>query len=450
MKNTFLPIVCLCILLTAVSKHSTAQNAIKPLPTTTKSLAIAVLKQQVDAKAEELDPKVIQWRRYLHQNPELSNREFKTSEYVIAHLRKLGIETRVGIAKTGVVGILKGGLPGPVIALRADMDALPVVERANLPFASKVKTKYDGQEVGVMHACGHDTHVAMLMGAAEILVGMQKELRGTIVFLFQPAEEGAPQGEEGGAALMIKEGCLDNPKVDVAFGLHINSQTEVGHIRYKSGGAMAAADEFRIKVKGVQTHGARPWGGVDPIVTASEIINGLQRIVSREMDLTNEACVITVGKITGGVRNNIIPEEVEMWGTIRTLDTEMQDKIHDKIRLTATKIAESAGATAEVIINKGYPVTYNDPALTTQMLSTIEEVAGKSNVKSSKAATGAEDFSFYAQKVPGLFLFLGGMSKGKDPDKVASHHTPDFFIDESGLKLGVRTLCYLALDYTKK
>ncbi len=448
MKNTFLPIVCLFIILAAVSNSSTAQSAIKP--TTTKPLAIALLKQQVDAKAEELDPKVIQWRRYLHENPELSNREFKTSEYVIAHLRKLGIETRVGIAKTGVVGVLKGGLPGPVIALRADMDALPVVERANLPFASKVKTKYDGQEVGVMHACGHDTHVAMLMGAAEILVGMQKELRGTIVFLFQPAEEGAPQGEEGGAALMIKEGCLDNPKVDVAFGLHINSQTEVGNIRYKSGGAMAAADEFRIKVKGRQTHGARPWGGVDPIVTASEIINGLQRIVSREMDLTNEACVITVGKITGGVRNNIIPEEVEMWGTIRTLDTEMQDRIHEKIRLTATKIAESAGATAEVVINKGYPVTFNDPSLTIQMLPTIEEVAGKSNVKSAKAGTGAEDFSFYAQKVPGLFLFLGGMPLGKDADKVASHHTPDFFIDESGLKLGVRTLCYLALDYVKK
>ena len=405
------------------------------------------LKNQIDKLANQLEPKVIDWRRHLHQYPELSNREFKTAEYVAKHLKKLGIQVQTGIAHTGVVGVLKGGKPGPVVALRADMDALPVIERVDLPFASKVKSTYNDMEVGVMHACGHDTHVAMLMGAAEILASIQKDIEGTVVFIFQPAEEGAPPVEEGGAELMVKEGVLKNPDVDVIFGLHINSKTEVGKITYKPGGTMAAADRFVIKVKGKQTHGSTPWAGVDPIVTASQIINGLQTIISRQTQLTKEGAVISVGLIRGGVRNNIIPEEVEMIGTIRTLDVDMQKKIHEKIKITATKIAESAGAVAEVDIQLGYPITHNDVNLTAQMLPTVKEVAGKENVILVDARTGAEDFSFYAREVPGLFLFLGGMPKGQDPAEAASHHTPDFFIDESSMKLGVRTLCNLTIDY---
>ena len=421
-----------------------AQTAVKQ----TLDLPFDSQKAMIDTKANAIETKVVEWRRHLHQNPELGNREVKTEAYIVEHLTKLGnIEIRQNVAKTGVVAILKGGKPGPVIALRADMDALPVVERVNIPFASKVRATYNGQDVGVMHACGHDSHVAMLMGAAEILSAMQKDIRGTIVFLFQPAEEGAPDGEEGGAKIMIKEGCLDNPKVEVAFGLHISSGTEVGKINYKPAGAMAASDELRIKVKGKQTHGARPWAGVDPIVVSAQIINGLQTIISRQTDLTNEAAVITIGKISGGVRNNIIPEEVEMIGTIRTLDNKMQDEIHARIKKTAEKIAESMDAVAEVTIKRGYPVTYNNPELTTMMLPTMNEVAGEKNVSLVHATTGAEDFSFYAQKVPGLFLFLGGMPVGQDPNKAAPHHTPDFYIDDSGMKLGVRTLCYLATDY---
>lgn len=404
----------------------------------------------IDPLVAEVEPKVIKWRRHIHQNPELSNREFKTAEMVAKHLRELGLEVEEKIAVTGVKGILRGGKPGPVVALRADMDALPVTERVDVPFASKVKTTYLGKESGVMHACGHDTHVAMLMGAAEVLSKMKDELKGTIVFIFQPAEEGAPPGEEGGAKLMVKEGILDNPKVDVAFGLHINSALEVGKIRYKPGGALAAANRFIIKVKGKQTHGSQPWGGIDPITTSAQIIMGLQTIVSRQTELTKEAAVISVGKISGGVRNNIIPEEVEMVGTIRTLDSEMKQDIFEKIRRTATLIAESAGAVAEVTIEEGYPVTYNDPALTREMLPTLFKSAGEDNVFVSKAITGAEDFSYYAQKVPGLFFFLGGRSKDIDPFDAAPHHTPDFFIDESGFGLGVKSLTMLALDYMEK
>ena len=425
-------------------------GAMAQMPSSTKANDLSATKAKIDKLANQIEPKVIEWRRHFHQYPELSNREFKTAEKVAAHLKGLGMEVRTGIAHTGVVGILKGGKPGPVIALRADMDALPVLERADLPFASKEKSKYNGQDVGVMHACGHDTHVAMLMGAADILTKIKSELNGTVVFIFQPAEEGAPKGEEGGAKMMVKEGVLDNPKVDAIFGLHINSQTEVGTIKYKPGGTMAAADQFYITVKGVQTHGSQPWGGVDPIVASAQIVNGLQTIVSRQTELTKEAAVISVGMIQGGVRNNIIPEEVKMIGTIRTLDVGMQDIIHEKIKLTATKIAESMGATAEVEIRKGVPVTYNDPELTAQMLSTIQEVAGEKNVILTPAVTGAEDFSFYAEKVPGLFLFVGGMPKGKSSKEAAPHHTPDFFIDESGMKLGVRTLCNLTLDYLNK
>ncbi|HMQ60241.1 MAG TPA: amidohydrolase [Flavilitoribacter sp.] len=401
-------------------------------------------------KAEAIEQKVIGWRHHIHQNPELSNREFKTAEYVADHLRSLGIETRTGVAHTGVVGILKGGKPGPVIALRADMDALPVVERVDIPFASKVKSTYLGSEVGVMHACGHDTHVAMLMGAAEILAGMKDQLKGTVVFLFQPAEEGAPPGEEGGAALMVKEGALDNPKVDVVFGLHINSGTEVGKIRYKPGGAMAAVNSYTLKIHGKQTHGSTPWTGIDPVTIAAQIIQGFQMIIARQTELTKEPAVISVGKITGGVRSNIIPEEVELIGTIRTLDKEMQADIHRRMQLTASNIAEAWGATIDLTIDEGYPVTYNDPDLTARMLPTLERTLGKENVILGKAITGAEDFSFFAEKVPGLFLFLGGMPKGQDPNTAAPHHTPDFYIEDSSMKYGVEVLCNLTLDYMGK
>ncbi|NJL76020.1 MAG: amidohydrolase [Saprospiraceae bacterium] len=407
------------------------------------------LKTLVDQKADQLEQQVIEWRRYFHQYPELSNREFKTAEKVTAHLKKLGMEVKTGVAHTGVIGILKGAKPGPVVALRADMDGLPVVERVDIPFASKEKSTYLGQEVGVMHACGHDTHVAMLMGAAEILTGIKNQLAGTVVFIFQPAEEGPPPGEEGGAALMVKEGVLKSVNADVVFGLHINSMLEVGKIRYKPEGTLAAADQFTIKVKGKQTHGSMPWGGVDPITIAAQIINGLQTIISRQTELTKEAAVISIGKIQGGVRNNIIPEECEMIGTIRTLDTAMQRIIHEKIILTATKIAESAGATAEVTIKTAVPVTYNDPNLTRLMLPTLFTAAGEDNVILTRAVTGAEDFSFFAREIPGFFLFLGGRAKNVDTLDAAPHHTPDFFIDESGMKLGVRTLCHLTLDYMK-
>jgi len=407
------------------------------------------LNTKADKMAEEMEQQVIEWRRYFHQNPELSNREFETAKKIAAHLESLGMEVQTEVAKTGVVGILKGGKPGPVVALRADIDALPVTERTPVPFASKVVSEYNGVKTGVMHACGHDTHIAILMATAEVLSKMKKDLSGTVKFIFQPAEEGAPPGEEGGAKLMVKEGVLKNPDVDVAFGLHIAAGSPVGQINYKPGGIMAAADRFVIKVNGKQAHGSTPWASVDPIVTAAQIINGLQTIVSRQTELTKEAAVISVGMIKGGVRNNIIPEEVEMIGTIRTLDTDMQKKIHEKIRLTATKIAESMGATADVDIQIGYPVTYNDPELTTKMAPTLERVAGKDQVQVVNAITGAEDFSFFQKEVPGLYFFLGGkpLEAGDDGPKLGGHHTPDFYIDESGLVLGVKTMLNLTLDY---
>lgn len=405
------------------------------------------LKAQVDQKADQLEEKVIAWRRDIHEHPELSNREFKTAEKVAKHLKLLGIEVQTGVAHTGVVGVLQGGQSGPVVALRADMDALPVVERVDIPFASKVKAEYNGEEVGVMHACGHDTHVAILMGVAEILSGMKDDLKGTVKFIFQPAEEGAPKGEEGGAELMVKEGVLKNPDVDVIFGLHINSKTEVGQIGYRPGGEMASVDQLEIKVKGAQTHGAYPWDGVDPIVTASQIVLGLQTIVSRNLELLKGPAVVTIGKIEGGVRHNIIPEEVKMIGTIRALDTEMQEKIHQRVREIAINIGESAGAEVEVEITKSYPITYNDLELTAEVLETLKETAGEENILLRNPVTGAEDFSFFAQEVPGFFFFLGGMPKGMNPEEAAPHHTPDFYVDDSGLKLGVRTLCNLTLDY---
>lgn len=404
---------------------------------------------EIDAAAKRILPKVIEWRRRLHQYPELGNREFKTSQFIEERLRALGLEVRGKIAKTGVVAILRGSLPGPVIGLRADIDALPVTERVQLPFASKEFSEYNGQKVGVMHACGHDSHVAMLLGTAEVLAQMKSKIKGTVVFIFQPAEEGPPAGEEGGAPLMVKEGVMDNPKIDAIFGIHINAQTEIGKIRYKTGSFMAASDWFSIKVKGKQSHGSQPWSGIDPIVVASSIIQGLQTIVSRQSELTKAPVVITVGRISGGIRENIIPEELTMAGTIRTLDRAMQKDVHERIRVTAQKIAESFGATAEVSIDTKTEVTYNDPALVKQMLPSLEKAAGADNLIDAEWTTGAEDFSYYGLKAPAFFFFVGGMPKGMDPKKAFAHHTPDFYIDDSRLDVGVKAFCNIVFDYKK-
>lgn len=405
------------------------------------------MSREIDAATTKLMPKVVEWRRHLHQYPELGNREVKTAKYVENHLRRLGLEVRTGVAKTGVVGILKGGQPGPVIGLRADMDALPVTERNSLPFASKETTDFNGQKVGVMHACGHDTHVAMLMGAAEVLAGMKDKIKGTVVFIFQPSEEGPPAGEEGGAPLMIKEGVMDNPKIDAIFGAHINSQTEVGTLKYKSGAVMASSDWFQIKIKGRQTHGAYPWLGTDPIAVATQIYTGLQMIVARRSDLPKAPVVITVGRINGGIRENIIPEEVTMAGTIRTLDSEMQKDVHEKIRQTAKSIAESMGATAEVMIDTKTLVTYNNPDLVKKMIPSLEKAAGKENVSEMNWVTGAEDFSYFGLKAPAFFFNIGGMKKGQDPKTAPPHHTPDFYLDDSRLDVGVKAFANIVFDY---
>ena len=385
------------------------------------TLAQNDLSARVNQQAQALEDKIIAWRHDIHQHPELSNREFKTAEKVAEHLRSLGMEVQTEVAHTGVVGLLTGGLPGPVVALRADMDALPVTERVDIPFASQVTTEYNGEEVGVMHACGHDTHVAILMGVAELLSGMKGDLKGTVKFIFQPAEEGAPQGEEGGAQLMIKEGVMTSPNVDAVFGLHINSQTEVNKIGYRPAGTMASSDYLEIKVKGAQTHGAYPWNGVDPIVTAAQIVMGLQTIVSRNLELLEAPAVVTIGKIEGGVRNNIIPEEVTLIGTIRALDTAMQSKIHRRVQEIATHIGESAGAEVTVNIQRGYPVTYNDPELTAQMLGTLERTAGKENVLLRNAVTGAEDFFVPSPRSTGAICLFrrdarrNGSRRGRPP-----------------------------------
>jgi amidohydrolase len=407
----------------------------------------AALKTRMGQQAEKIEAKVVAWRRDFHEHPELGNREFETAAKIAAHLKGLGLEVQTNVGKTGVVGLLKGGLPGPVVALRADMDGLPVTERVDVPFKSVAKTEYNGQKTGVMHACGHDTHVAILMGVAEIMAANKADIAGTVKFIFQPAEEGAPEGEEGGAKLMVKEGVLENPHVDAIFGLHINSMTEVGKIRYRPGATMAAVDSYKIKIRGKQTHGANPWAGVDPIVTASQVVMGLQTIVSRNVPLTENPAVVTVGAIHGGIRENIIPEEVNMIGTIRTFGAETQKLVHRRINEVATNIAESAGAKADVGITVLYPVTYNDPKLTDQMVPTLEAIAGKDNVLITPAQTGAEDFSFYQEKVPGFFFFLGGMPKGKKLEEAAPHHTPDFYIDEGGFVLGMKSLAFLAVDY---
>jgi len=402
----------------------------------------------ISTAADKIEPKTIAWRRDFHEHPELGNREFRTAKIIADHLRSLGIEVKEGVGKTGVVGILRGAKPGPVIGLRADMDGLPLVERTPVPFASRVKTNYNGQEVGAMHACGHDSHVAILMSVAEILAGMKQDLKGTVKFIFQPAEEGPPVGEEGGAPLMIKEGVLDDPKVDVMFGLHINAATEVGKIKYRSGGAMAASDWFTLKVKGKGSHGSQPWGGIDPIVVSAQIIEGFQTIVSRQTELTKDPAVISVCVIKGGVRSNIIPEEVEMTGTIRTLDTAMQRDIHERMQRTASLIAQSAGATAELSIENKTLVTYNNPELVKKMLPSLQKAAGEENVLPMDAMTGSEDFSFFGDKVPSFFFFLGGMKKGQDPKTSFPHHTPDFYIDEGGFKTGIKAFCQMVIDYS--
>ena len=407
------------------------------------------LKKTVSTRADALNDKVIAWRRDFHEHPELGNREVRTSDIIAKHLRSLGIDVQTGIATTGVVGVLKGGLPGPVVALRADMDGLPVTERVNLPFASKVKAQYNGQEVGVMHACGHDSHMAILMAVAEVLSSMKKDLHGTVKFIFQPAEEGAPAGEKGGAEEMVKQGVMDNPKVDVIFGLHINSQTEVDKITYKPGGTMAGVSDLLITVKGRSAHGAYPWSSIDPVVVSAQIITGLQSIVSRNVNVTENPAVVTIGVINGGTRFNIIPESVKMQGTIRYFTPADEKLITENVKRIATKTAEAYGAQAEVLVpySNKYPVTFNDVALAAKMLPTLEATAGKENVLLRPPVTGAEDFSFYQQKVPGIFFFLGGMPKGGNALAAPSHHTPDFYLDESGFTLGVKALCNLTLDY---
>lgn len=408
--------------------------------------------QQIDPEiataAENIEKQVIEWRRDFHQNPELSNREVETAKKIEAHLNKLGMEVQTGIAKTGVVGILKGNKSGKVVALRADIDALPVTERNDLPFKSTVTTEFMGTKTGVMHACGHDTHTAILMGVAEILSKNKDKINGTVKFIFQPAEEGPPPGEEGGASVMIKEGVLKNPDVDAIFGLHINSATPVGTILYKPEGIMAAVEEFVINVQGKGTHGSAPWSGVDPILISAKIIYGLQTIISRESKLVDAPAVITVGKISSGVRFNIIPETAEMVGTVRTLDPEMKKMILRRMNEMVPAIAQAYGGTATLEVRNNTSITYNDIELTSQMLPTLQKVAGTENVKLMKPTTGGEDFSFFQEEIPGLYFFLGGQPAGSK--EAAPHHTPDFFIDESGMLLGVKVMSQLALDYLNK
>jgi len=405
------------------------------------------LDARIDEAAARVTPAVIATRRDIHEHPELGNRELRTAKLVADRLRALGIDVQEKVAHTGVVGVLRGGKPGRVVALRADMDALPVTEQVDLPFASKVRTTYNGQDVGVMHACGHDAHVAILLGVAEVLAGIREQIPGTVKFIFQPAEEGAPQDEEGGAGLMVREGALENPKVDAIFGLHVTSRFAVGELTYRPEGMMAAVDSFKVVVKGKQTHGAYPWLGVDPIVVAAQIVLGLQTIPSRQLDSTVAPSIVTVGAIHGGVRNNIIPDQVEMIGTIRSLDAKMRDEIHTRIKRTVENIAASAGASADVTITAGYPITYNDPALTEKIVPTLRRVAGPANLRLVNAVLGAEDFSFFQQKVPGVFVWVGTRPPDQTPEQAPSNHSPLFYVDEAGLPLGVRALAHMAIDY---
>lgn len=414
-----------------------------------------VTQQQLQSTAAELDGKVIAWRRDIHQHPELSNRETRTAALVAQHLKKLGLQVKTKVAHTGVTAVLRGGKPGPTIALRADMDALPVTEEVDVPFKSTVTTEYLGKKVGVMHACGHDAHTAILMGVAEALVSLRQELPGTVLFIFQPAEEGAPEGEQGGASLMLKEGLFDS-KPAAIFGLHVVAGIPSGHIGYRSGPFMAGSDFFMIEVQGRQSHGSRPWSGVDPIVAASQIIMGLQTIVSRQVDITQLPAVVTVGKIDGGVRHNIIPDSLEMRGTIRTFDPDIRADIIERMQRTAENIAASSGATARLTMSPdANPVVKNDPALTQQVLPSLKKVAGAERVQEIPLQTGAEDFAFYAQQIPGFFFFVGvtppdGRYGTKDASQAPSNHSPLFYIDEPAIAVGTRALLTVAVDYLQE
>jgi amidohydrolase len=400
------------------------------------------------SKAAAIEKQVITWRHHFHANPELSNREFKTAAYIEKYLLSLGLQVQTGIAKTGVVGLLDTGKPGPVVALRADMDALPILEQNDLPYRSTVRGEFNGKDVPVMHACGHDTHMAMLMGAAKILTDMQDELVGQVKFIFQPAEEGSPEGEVGGAEIMVKEGVLKNPDVDAIFGLHISSATDIGTVRWREGGIMAAVDPFKIVIKGKQAHGAYPWLSVDPVTTAAQMIMSIQTIVSRELKLVDDAAVITIGAINGGNRSNIIPQEVELVGTIRTLNEAAREHIYEALPRKVSAIAESMRAEAELTLplDYNYPITYNDHELMQQVLPTLERTAGKENVIYTKAVTGAEDFSYFQKAVPGVYLWIGGKPLDVDPKDAPAHHTPEFIVDDAGMKLGVKLLTNLTID----
>ena len=414
-------------------------------------VGILSFSQELDKKIIQLisdyENDVIELRHWFHENAELSNREFKTAKRIEQELIKIGLSPQTGIAKTGVVAVLKGGKPGPVVALRADIDGLPVKERADLPWASKMTGIYNGEKVPVMHACGHDTHTAILLGVAKVLFQVKDQIPGTVKFIFQPAEEGAPAGEEGGAELMVKEGVLENPKVDAIFGLHIWSQISAGQVHVRPEGIMAAVDEFRIDIEGVQTHGSTPWTGIDPIVTASQMINSLQTIVSRNLPLTKAAAVVTIGSIHGGVRSNIIPENLYMLGTIRTLDPNMRKVVLKRLEEIVYNISKVNNAKSKITYLVSYPITYNDTDLYNKMLPTLERVNGKNNVNFMDAITGAEDFSFFQEKVPGMYFFIGGAKKGTDPKLAAPHHTPDFYVDDSAMITGLKSMSFLALDY---
>jgi amidohydrolase len=403
----------------------------------------AALHAEIARRASQVVPKVVAWRRDIHQHPELSGQEVRTARVVADHLRALGMEVRTGVGGHGVVGVVRGGRPGPVVALRADMDALPVTEEVDLPFKSTVRTSYNGQEVGVMHACGHDNHVAILMGAAEVLAGMKDRLPGTVKFIFQPSEE---TGGAAGAGAMIQEGALEAPKVDAIFGLHVGPGP-LGSVRYRPGPLLAAADNFRIVVRGKQTHAAQPWNGVDPLVVGAQILLGLQTLVSRQTDLTTAPTIVTVGAFNGGVRQNIIPDSAVMIGTIRTFDEGIRKELHARLTRTAESIAQSAGATAQVRIDIGVPVTINDPALTARMVPTLRRAAGPRSASEGPLVTASEDFSRFAQKVPGLFVFLGVTPSSQDWRTAAPNHSPRFFADEGALPVGVRTMAGLAVDY---
>ncbi|HAI72818.1 MAG TPA: amidohydrolase [Alteromonas australica] len=410
---------------------------------------LSLAQDKVEDLVSHVEPDVIKWRHHFHEFPELSNREFNTAKYIADYLNSLGFDVQTGVAKTGVIAILDSGKPGPVVALRADMDGLPVKEQSNLPYRSEQMGEYNGNEVPVMHACGHDTHMAMLMGAAKVLSELKGELKGKVKFIFQPAEEGAPAGEAGGAELMVKEGVLKNPDVDAIFGLHISSNADVGTIRYNSGGTMAAVDPFKIVIHGKQAHGAYPWKSVDPVVTAAQMIMSLQTIVSREIKLIDDAAVVTVGSIHGGNRSNIIPDSVKLVGTIRTLNSAAREHIYDAMARKVKGIADSMGAKATLTLplDFSYPITYNDPDLTQSMLPTMQRTAGVENTILSKPVTGAEDFSFFQEKVPGLYVWVGGKPLDVPEEESPAHHTPEFYVDDEGLKLGVELLTNFTLDY---